>query len=351
MHRSGTSAVAGCLQKLGVDFGPRLMPPTADNARGFFEHIDIVNLHDRLLLSAGSNWDDTETRQADWLDEARTARFREDLRELLRRDFSSAPLWGLKDPRLCRLLPWWRPLWAELNTRPLYLIVLRDPREVAASLARRDGFSLRKAYLLWLQHILDAERETRYAERVFVDFADFLNDWRRTLEPVGALLGGAWPIEAVLGQGEAGFVDIALPRKRLAVQGGMPAWVEEVDAAVRIERKRGSELPGVLDAVARQLDIAQNLYPSTRERDDDLAREFAALQKQAIWYEEEWQKARRRLEEARQQLEKRREEVISLKNRILALDRVVSNVRMVDVSYVRKERGFWLALFSRFRPR
>ncbi len=353
MHRSGTSAVAGCLQRLGVDFGPRLMPPTPDNARGFYEHIDIVNLHDRLLLAAGSHWDDPAPRSPEWLSTERTARFREDLRMLLRRDFPSAPLWGLKDPRLCRLLPWWQPLWAEFQTEPLFVIVLRDPREIAASLGRRDGFSAGKAYRLWLDHILAAERDTRQAKRVFLDFAGFLANWRQALAPVGALLGQPWPIlpeNSAAGGGEP-FVDGSLTRAReLAAPGDVPSWVEEVDSAVRQQRLAGSELSKVLDRVATQVEAAQSLYGSAEERVGDHAREYTALREQARWYEAEWQKARKGWEGSRAKLMKRSEEAEAAKNRILALETMLADMRMAKLSDVRKRRGLWARVCRAFWP-
>jgi hypothetical protein len=338
MHRSGTSAVAGSLQRLGVNFGPRLMPPTPDNPRGFYEHIDIVNLHDRLLLAAGSSWDDTDPRPPDWLAGPHMARFRDDLRDILRRDFAAAPLWGLKDPRLCWLLPWWEPLWAELQTRPLFVIVLRDPRDVAASLARRDGFSPGKAYLLWLQHILAAERATRQAERVFVDFADFLIDWRQALAPAGELFGRPWPVSpASDGSLEERFVDGALPRANPTPGGGqVPIWVDELDTALRRERRTGRELFALADRLAEQAEAAQSLYGCARERAGDLALQLAAVQQQARWYEAEWQKARRRWEEDHARLERARNEVLELKQRVITKDRSISVLREQDMSFLRK---------------
>ncbi|MGH2482289.1 MAG: sulfotransferase family protein, partial [Ktedonobacteraceae bacterium] len=57
MHRSGTSAVAGMLNALGMYLGSDLMAPAADNPKGFYEHNGITNLHDELLSSLGSSWD------------------------------------------------------------------------------------------------------------------------------------------------------------------------------------------------------------------------------------------------------------------------------------------------------
>ncbi|HJX24749.1 MAG TPA: hypothetical protein VJ252_01225, partial [Chthoniobacterales bacterium] len=58
MHRSGTSALCGALDLLGVDFGERLMPANHANEKGYWEHEEIVRFHDDLLSSLGSRWDD-----------------------------------------------------------------------------------------------------------------------------------------------------------------------------------------------------------------------------------------------------------------------------------------------------
>jgi hypothetical protein len=43
MHRSGTSALTGMLHHLGVALGEHLMPASADNPRGYWEHSDVVS--------------------------------------------------------------------------------------------------------------------------------------------------------------------------------------------------------------------------------------------------------------------------------------------------------------------
>ncbi len=60
---------------------------------------------------------------------------------------------------MCRLVKLWQPIFAELKVRPHFIIIFRNPREVAASLAKRDGFLTTKAFLLWLMHILESEAE------------------------------------------------------------------------------------------------------------------------------------------------------------------------------------------------
>ena len=59
MHRSGTSALAGALGVLGVDLGSNLMPANEDeNARGYFEDVELTAFNEALLDHLGYTWDD-----------------------------------------------------------------------------------------------------------------------------------------------------------------------------------------------------------------------------------------------------------------------------------------------------
>lgn len=58
MHRSGTSAITRGLQVLGVNLGDNLMPPVeGNNAKGFFEDLDLNALNVELLQTLRSDWD------------------------------------------------------------------------------------------------------------------------------------------------------------------------------------------------------------------------------------------------------------------------------------------------------
>src|ERR1051325_5156798 len=105
MHRSGTSALAGVLNRLGVGLGDQPMPTGFDNVRGFWEHIELVGVHQQLLAALGSDWDDPLPLAEDWWRTPTVLPFRQQIAEIVRRDFANAPLWGIKDPRLCRLWP------------------------------------------------------------------------------------------------------------------------------------------------------------------------------------------------------------------------------------------------------
>lgn len=195
MHRSGTSALAGALRVLGADLSSDLVEAQPDNVRGYFEHRGVLQLHEDLFNAAASAWDDISP--PDW--EARRSRpesaaFGAALRDLLQREFAGAPLWVVKDPRLCRLLPLWKPVLTTLGVAAHAVVTCRSAWEIAGSLARRNGFSVDKSMLLWIDHMLGAERVTRGLPRAFVDYATLLAEPVATLDGLGERLGVAWPI-------------------------------------------------------------------------------------------------------------------------------------------------------------
>ena len=49
MHKSGTSMVAGVLEKLGANMGKELLGPHWSNPLGHFENVKFVNLNERIL--------------------------------------------------------------------------------------------------------------------------------------------------------------------------------------------------------------------------------------------------------------------------------------------------------------
>ncbi|HEX5210184.1 MAG TPA: sulfotransferase [Pseudolabrys sp.] len=204
MHRSGTSALAGTLAKLGVRLPARLLPENEYNPKGYFEPGQIVAIHDRLLAAAGLSWSSIAGLPKTWFgsDEARACAA--ELAEAVRQDYADAPLFVVKDPRMCRLMPLWRTVLDEVGAQARFVMPLRHPDEVARSLQRRDGLPLAQGYLLWLCHVLEAERETRNAPRVFVHFHDLLSDPMQTAEAVAVRLIGK-----SLAAGEDGAREIA----------------------------------------------------------------------------------------------------------------------------------------------
>ena len=174
MHRSGTSAVAGALRLLGVDLGTELMQPGPDNPKGFWEHAGVVAIHDRLLAALDRSWNDPRPLPGQWLESEAAATAAAELESLLREEFGNAPLWGVKDPRMCRLLPLWLPVLGRMGVQPTALFVLRHPQEVAASLIARNDWPVGLSRLLWIEHLLDAEAASREMPRAVLLYETLL---------------------------------------------------------------------------------------------------------------------------------------------------------------------------------
>lgn len=189
MHRSGTSALTRTLNLLGVDLGDRLLPAAADNASGFWEHRDLVLLNDEVLARLGRRWDDARPIAREQFDDPALAPLREKALSILTRDFTDSTIWGMKDPRLCRLLPFWMPVLEAFDSSPHFVLALRSPAEVARSLRSRDGFGPTKCERLWLAHVLESERETRGRTRAIVTYDALLENWRTHLPRVARTLG------------------------------------------------------------------------------------------------------------------------------------------------------------------
>src|SRR5687767_14787797 len=108
MHRSGTSATTRVISLLGAHLPNNLMPAAADNETGFWESHDIAVLNEEILASAGLSWDSFSAFPQSWYASDSVQGFAQRALALLHRDFSQSPLFVLKDPRFCRLIPFWR---------------------------------------------------------------------------------------------------------------------------------------------------------------------------------------------------------------------------------------------------
>lgn len=193
MHRSGTSALAGVFQRLGVELGERLVAPAADNPRGFWENRDIVAIHDQVLHTLNSWHEDIRPLPDEWWRREDMAAYREAIRKVVYRDLSGGAIWAVKDPRLCRLLPLWRPLLEAPGLEPACAFIIRSPREVAASLSQRNGFSTSRGLLLWLLHNLEAITAAEGLPGVIVSYDRLMEDWRQVIDTVGRELDIQWP--------------------------------------------------------------------------------------------------------------------------------------------------------------
>lgn len=193
MHRSGTSATVRMLNYLGCDLPKTLVGGDRTNKTGHWESFPICRLDDRILASAGTEWNDWLELNPGWMESPKAEEFRDEALAVLEEEFGSSRLFVLKDPRICRLVPFWLDCLEQAGARPLIVFPVRNPLEVAASLQKRNGFEPGLGQLLWLRHVLDAELASRGTPRYFTSYERVLNEWARTAQDAQAVLGITWP--------------------------------------------------------------------------------------------------------------------------------------------------------------
>jgi hypothetical protein len=283
MHRSGTSAFTRILSLLGLDLPSGLMPATLENQRGYWESRELMELHDQALASCGSWWGDWRSIPQDWFGSDECRRFSDRLIGIVRRDFANSVMFVVKDPRICRLAPLWLQTLAQLHIEPLVIITVRHPAEVAASLAGRDGFDPLMSKLLWLRHVLDAERYTRGITRSIVTFDALMSNWRSTVNKIREDLQIEWPVPPT--SATAAIEEFLSPSDRhhsALSNSALPPWVASAYAGLLSEaekdRKRWS--PERWRRLHGEVDRADAIFGSFLELDEAAALR-AALQKTA----------------------------------------------------------------------
>nr|CAA6828253.1 MAG: O-linked GlcNAc transferase [uncultured Thiotrichaceae bacterium] len=194
MHRSGTSALTRVLSIMGAELPGNLAPALPNNNEtGFWESVDLMILHDELLKSAGSSWDDWTTFNPNWHLSATGRKFRKKITSVLQNDFSGSELFVIKDPRICRFLPFWLSMLNDIDTRPYIVLPIRNPLEVARSLKARDGLPIATGGLVWLRHVLDSLVFSHNEVRAIVDYRSLVEDWRKVADSISAQLGVVFP--------------------------------------------------------------------------------------------------------------------------------------------------------------
>lgn len=284
MHRSGTSAFTKVIGLLGADLPLETMPATADNPLGYWESPRITRFNNRLLESAGTHWNDVAPIQPAWFtNPART----EDLAEaasLIAAEFPGRGTFVLKDPRICRLLPFWRTVFDDGGIRPHAVLLVRDPLEVARSLAARGAVAefrpaairaTDRGLLLWLRYTLDAERSSRDMPRHAVEYRRLLADWQTAVAPLVAAGLLASPAEAAQAAVDS-FLDPSLRRQRADVPdesleqpGGIPRLFQKLLTTIR----DGSDISAtgsvarLVDSITPRLDELVTMQAGLRSGD------------------------------------------------------------------------------------
>jgi hypothetical protein len=137
MHRSGTSVFTGILNKMGLPLGENLMKPTKDNPKGYFENMDFYHFNEMVLRECNSSWYDVSNLTEEKI-------LKEEYKNILKsiiKKYNNYDIFGVKDPRICVLLPLYEKVCGELGIKIEYVLITRDKESIINSINKRDGYS------------------------------------------------------------------------------------------------------------------------------------------------------------------------------------------------------------------
>jgi hypothetical protein len=309
MHRSGTSALAGALLASGFVGGSaeQLLPAGNANPAGFAERRDVVAFDEELLAALGWGWDTPPLIPPETLEVDPTLIERG--RQLAAGFAGGNAPWCVKDPRISLVLPCWRRI---LDDRFVTVVSVRDPAEVATSLAGRDGFPFELGLAVWAAYHRHLARGLAGRAAVIVDYRELVERptevLGRVLTDVGRLgVEGRFDVVAAastvrpalrratvtpdaagaarlgdLADAHAAWLRVAARPERITVDAPPPtAWetaVLETHRRGRLTRVERTGLESRLSRAERRLETTQQRLHTVRAERDALVAAAAARQ-------------------------------------------------------------------------
>lgn len=174
MHRSGTSAIARLLSLAGAALPDDLLGAGPGNETGHWEPKRIVNFNDDVLAAFDTQWNSPFGLGMSARRRTALGKYVEGARKLIRDEYADQPIIVIKEPRISLLADLWIAACEAEQYRCKFVIMVRNPVEVAASLRRRNGMPFDQALVLWGAYEASSELLTRQHDRVFCRYEDVL---------------------------------------------------------------------------------------------------------------------------------------------------------------------------------
>ena len=184
--RSGTSAIARSLRVFNVELGCNLTPPEANvNEKGFWENEDVLALNRAMLNFIDSDWDKVPIPiDADDLQRLLKSEFFQRACALINRKSMSGDIFGFKDGRTTKLIPFWEKVFIETDCEVFYLIAFRNPMGVAESYNKYIGISRKQIYSLWAGYLITSLIHSQGYKRALVNYDRLLEQPEQELNHI-----------------------------------------------------------------------------------------------------------------------------------------------------------------------
>lgn len=154
--RSGTSLLMQILASLGMSTSGDMIPAKEQTPAGAYEDREIFQIQNEFVSEITPQ---AMPMPAEWQENAKLPQVMKQLQEIVtERIAKAATIWGFKDPKTAVLIPLWTRIFNSLNLVPKYILTVRNPQSVVASMQRQYNTKRNVAELFWL---------SRYAEALY----------------------------------------------------------------------------------------------------------------------------------------------------------------------------------------
>ncbi|MEQ1940715.1 glycoside hydrolase family 99-like domain-containing protein [Mesorhizobium sp. CN5-321] len=259
----------------------RLMGAAEGNDAGHWEPYRLVAYNEQFLQGLHSSWHDWRPLDLTGLSFERKADARKDILKIIEDDYGNAKLFVVKDPRICRFPTFFMETLEEAGIDVSPILIFRNPLEVFSSLEARkafwpEGFSMADGALLWLSHVLEAERSSRGYKRTLVTYDALLGNWRDAVSKVAKETKIRFPassdevaplVDEFLSEGLRHHAKSAA---EVAIDPVLRGWCSEAfEALIKLSANPGAKDPQqTLDRIyfefRRALPILENLLATAR---------------------------------------------------------------------------------------
>lgn len=195
MQPPGRSMLTEILGHMGCELPEKATEaasPTPDTLPG--DAMDpVARLNADLFTAARFDWLRSPSFPAEWFSTVEAHDFAVRAQDELAAAYGVSPLFGLTDPAVWSLLPFWHGVLMNSGCRVRHIVLHDHPAVFAASLQDEEACDAHYAQLLWLRQMLDAEAFSRRRPRLFLSRDRLTADWRAAVGRISDELGVEWP--------------------------------------------------------------------------------------------------------------------------------------------------------------
>ena len=193
-YRSGTSVLTKSLETLGVRLSEHSEITFHDfNKKGDWEDLRFSSFNGEALKALQLS--EQRSRVLLPLNDQEVSflcdrEFFKQASQLLLERLADAGPFGIKDPKFCLLLPFWKKVFQACDVSVSFVIALRNPLNVVASIQAADRilgkYDPEKSFWIWISYLLTSLQETEDYERVLVDYDELIRCPEYQLERIAS---------------------------------------------------------------------------------------------------------------------------------------------------------------------